>query len=81
MFAVPCSCKFILGFLSFSIEEGSSAIISYSKTNKHQKVAGDKDKNRNELPAKQMRIEKCLRNQEEIHVNKTHQKQEENILP
>ena len=66
------------GFSSFSIGEGVSAIKTHSKTNKHQKASEDRDLNRNQIPAKQMRIEQSLQNQGEI--NKIHRKEEEQIL-
>ena len=75
----PAPANSLSGFCSFSIGEGFSAIKTHGKSQKHQKAEENKDQNRNEIPpAKQMRIEQSLKNQEEM--NKAHRKQEDQIL-
>ena len=77
--ACPAPVKSLSGFDTLSIAEGFSAIKTHSKTLKHLKAEEEKDQNRNQIPpAKQMRIEQGLQNQDEI--NKVHRKEEENIL-
>ena len=79
--ACPAPVNSLSGFVTFSIAEGFSAIKTHSRTLalKHLKAEEEKDQNRNQIPpAKQMRIEQGLQNQDEI--NKVHRKKEENIL-
>ena len=51
---------------SFSIAEGCSAIRSHSKSKIHQNAVVEEPNNNEEEPIEQMRIERALKNQEEI---------------